>query len=364
MRTELFDYELPEAQVAQRPALRRDEARMLVLEQTGVRHDTVSRWPDFVAPGALVVLNDTRVTRARLIGRRSRTGGRVEILLLERDDSSAEPHRARYVALGRANRPLVAGHTVEVEPVSPLEGRRPQTSPVHVEVEAQRTDGTLTVMLSSDEPLSAVLEQHGRVPLPPYVRRTDDADDADRYQTVYAKAIGSVAAPTAGLHLTNGMLERLRTRGVEVGTLTLHIGLGTFRPVTAPDLDAHAMHTERFFVPESLTRKVDETRARGAPVIAVGTTVVRALESARDPEDPRRVLGGAGETRLLIQPGYRFGPVDGLLTNFHMPKSTLLALVAAFAGRGEVLGAYRSALAAGYRFLSYGDAMWIPERRS
>jgi S-adenosylmethionine:tRNA ribosyltransferase-isomerase len=351
VRTELFDYELPEAQVAQRPALRRDEARMLVLESTGVRHETVSRWPDFVARGALIVLNDTRVTRARLIGRRLITGGRVEILLLERDDASAEPHRARYVALGRANRPLLAGHTVEV-------------GPVRVEVEAQRPDGTLAVMVCSDEPLSAVLERHGRVPLPPYVRRTDDADDADRYQTVYAKAAGSVAAPTAGLHLTNAMLERLRARGVEVGTLTLHIGLGTFRPVSASDLDAHAMHRERYFVPESLTRKVDEARARGAPVIAVGTTVVRALESACDPEDPRRVLAGAGETRLLIQPGYRFGPVDGLLTNFHMPKSTLLALVAAFAGREEVLGAYRSALAAGYRFLSYGDAMWIPERRS
>jgi S-adenosylmethionine:tRNA ribosyltransferase-isomerase len=188
--------------------------------------------------------------------------------------------------------------------------------------------------------------------------------DTERYQTVFAKHAGSVAAPTAGLHATETTLARLRARGVATAFATLHVGVGTFRPVSTDDLDDHVMHEERFSVSPELERAVGEARSRGGAVVAVGTTVVRSLESARDPADPLRVRATTGSTRLLIQPGYRFGPVDALLTNFHMPKSTLLALVAAFMGRERMLAAYRAALGMGYRFLSYGDAMWVPERLS
>jgi S-adenosylmethionine:tRNA ribosyltransferase-isomerase len=206
------------------------------------------------------------------------------------------------------------------------------------------------------------LAVHGHVPIPPYIRRAADESDAERYQTVYARAPGAIAAPTAGLHLTQSLLDELARRGVRVAALTLHVGLGTFQPVAAEDLDHHVLHAEWMSVPETLTREVSEARKRGGRVVAVGTTVVRALESAADPGRPGSILPQEGETRMFIQPGHCFRVVDSLLTNFHLPRSTLLALVAAFAGRERILAAYRAAVARGYRFFSYGDAMWIEAR--
>jgi S-adenosylmethionine:tRNA ribosyltransferase-isomerase len=222
-------------------------------------------------------------------------------------------------------------------------------------------DGLLEVGLwtPGGEPVDAAVRACGHVPLPPYIKREDEAFDADRYQTVYARHDGAVAAPTAGLHITNALLGRLAVRGCDVASVTLHVGLGTFQPVTVEDLDQHSMHAERYVVSQSTTDAIARARARGAEVVAVGTTTVRALESAADPDRPGHVLAGAAETRLLVQPGYAWRVVDGLLTNFHLPKSTLLALVAAFAGTERVLGAYRLAVSQRYRFFSYGDAMLL-----
>jgi S-adenosylmethionine:tRNA ribosyltransferase-isomerase len=208
--------------------------------------------------------------------------------------------------------------------------------------------------------VAASLVAHGHVPVPPYIRRADDEADVERYQTVYARTPGAIAAPTAGLHLTDEMLAELRSRGIKLGYLTLHVGLGTFQPVTALDLDDHPMHDEWMHIPIDLALAIGDARTRGAPVVAVGTTVVRALEAAADPEREGHVVATQRKTNLLLQPGHRFRVVDALLTNFHLPRSTLLALVSAFAGRERMLGAYREAVNAGYRFFSYGDAMWIP----
>jgi S-adenosylmethionine:tRNA ribosyltransferase-isomerase len=212
----------------------------------------------------------------------------------------------------------------------------------------------------SDTPLALAIEALGRIPLPPYLHRAPEEVDRERYQTVFARVAGAVAAPTAGLHLSSALLDRIRTHGIEVSTITLHVGLGTFQPVTVADLDDHPMHAEWFEIPAETAAAIDRARARGAPVIAVGTTVVRALESAASAEGCVRAI--TGETRLLIQPGYRFRVVDQLFTNFHLPQSTLLALVAAFAGHERILDAYRAAIAARYRFFSYGDAMLIRKR--
>jgi S-adenosylmethionine:tRNA ribosyltransferase-isomerase len=272
------------------------------------------------------------------------------VFLLRRLERTSDGEEI-WLSLGRANSPLRSGTRVDA-------GR------IAVEVLGRAEDSLLRVKLTASPSVSEAIAAEGHVPLPPYMRRSDDVQDVERYQTVFARHEGSVAAPTAGLHLTDAALERLKARGVEVCYLTLHVGLGTFRPVTADDLDEHPMHEEWFSVSDALAASVERARDRGASVVAVGTTVVRALESARDPENPRLVRPMEAQTRLLIQPGYAFGPVDALLTNFHMPKSTLLALVSAFAGRDRVLAAYAHAVAAGYRFLSYGDAMWIPERLS
>ena len=224
-------------------------------------------------------------------------------------------------------------------------------------------DGSLSCAVwSESDSVEDWLERIGHVPIPPYLGREDEPSDGVRYQTLFARELGSAAAPTAGLHLSEAMLRRLAERRVEVGVLTLHVGLGTFQPITAPDLDQHAMHAESFRVDRALAEAVDRARERSAPVVAVGTTVVRALESAHDPERPGAVRPVEAETRLLIQPGYRFRVVDALLTNFHAPKSTLLALVAAFASLPRLLEAYALAVREDYRFLSYGDAMWLPGR--
>jgi len=296
-----------------------------------------------------VVVNDSRVIRARLLGHKRPSGGKTEILLLERLEREAGAER--WLALGRASKALKPGSVVDVGALA-------------VEVIDRASDGTLYVRLVAEGEIESVLERHGHVPIPPYLGREDDADDVLRYQTVYARRSGSVAAPTAGLHLTHELFSAFAERGIELCTLTLHVGLGTFRPVTTDELEDHPIHEEPIEVSEELALRIEHTRRRGGKVVAIGTTVIRALESAADPARPGHVRPISERTRLFIRPGYRFGVVDALLTNFHLPKSTLLALVAAFAGTERVLSAYRRAVAARYRFLSYGDAMWIPARCS
>jgi S-adenosylmethionine:tRNA ribosyltransferase-isomerase len=349
VRTELFDYDLPEHAIALRPLPARDGARMLVLAGDAVEHAAVADWPDRVPEGALVVLNVTRVRRARAFVRRVGTGGAVELLFLDVLERPDRGYPERWRVLARANRALRTGTRLTAQDLE-------------VEVMAIGEGGVLEVRLHTKNGVERWLEEQGRVPLPPYIRREDEPADAERYQTVFAERPGSAAAPTAGLHLTDASLARLGRRGVELATLTLDIGIGTFRPVAASDIDQHPMHAEAFSVSDDVVERVAAARARGAPVVAVGTTVVRALESAAASDRPGEVHAMTGETRLLIQPGYEFRVVDALLTNFHQPRSTLLALVAAFAGREAVLGAYRVALEHGYRFLSYGDAMWLPRR--
>ncbi len=349
MRADLFDYPLPEAQIARRPPASRDGGRLMVVSGASREHRAVSDFAELVPEGALLITNDTRVRRARLFGSRRPAGGKVELLLLE-PCGRFDDGREHWRALGRASKALREGTVIDVPELE-------------VEVVGRAAEeGLLELAIRASEPVEAVLERAGRVPIPPYLGRDDDDDDVLRYQTVYARRTASVAAPTAGLHLDQRMLARLSERGVEFGRLELEVGLGTFRPVTADDLDQHAMHEERFAVDEQLVAQIRAARARSASVVAVGTTVVRALESAASSEEVGQVEAFSGSTRLLIQPGYRFRVVDALLTNFHQPKSTLLALVSAFAGYDATRAAYLDALASGYRFLSYGDAMWIPRR--
>ncbi len=348
MRTELFDYELPEELIAERPPAERDGARLLVLDENGVSHARVRELVERIPAGALVVLNETRVRRARLFARRERTAGKVELLLLRRlDDGNTTAEE--WEALGKAGSPL-------------REGARLEADELVLEVIGRREGGLLVLRVLSGGAVEPFLERKGHVPIPPYLRRADEAADAARYQTVFADKLGSVAAPTAGLHLTEVALAAMAARGVRFARLTLHIGLGTFRPVAADDLDEHPMHAEHVEVSPELCAAVAEARARAAPVVAIGTTVVRALESAAPDDGSGSIRPFSGETRLLIQPGYRFRVVDSLLTNFHQPRSTLLALVCAFAGTDAVLSAYAAAVRERYRFLSYGDAMWLPRR--
>jgi S-adenosylmethionine:tRNA ribosyltransferase-isomerase len=315
-------------------------------------------WPSLVAPGALVVLNDTRVVKARLLGHKAATAGRAELLLVQRclvDQASTAAARGRderWRAIGKGLRELRGQKLVfgNGDLIAEVEG------PSDVE-------GLFFVRLRTERgSVSAAIDAHGQVPIPPYIRRPADALDGERYQTVYSRCPGAIAAPTAGLHLTTALLEDLRRKGARIAYLTLHVGLGTFQPVAVDDLDHHPMHPEWMQVPPSLVDEIAAARVRGAPVVAVGTTVVRALEAARDAERPGMIVPFEGETHILIQPGHAFGVVDALLTNFHLPRSTLLALVAAFAGRERTMRAYREAVRRGYRFYSYGDAMWLPRR--
>lgn len=352
MRTSELDFHLPPELVASRPPEERDGGRLLVVDGDVLEDARILDLAERIPAGALLVVNDTRVLRARLLGNKEGTGGRVEIFLLE-PQGAGEEGRARWRALGRSSKPLRPGARILVD-----------GGALTVTVVGRGEGATLEVDLSTIDggDVDAAVEAAGHVPLPPYVDRADDAVDAERYQTVFARRPGAVAAPTAGLHLSERLLERLRARGVETASCTLHVGLGTFQPVAVDDLDDHPMHSERYEVSAALAEAVAAARARNAPVVAVGTTAVRSLESAADPAHDGLVRVSAGETRLLIQPGHRFRVVDALLTNFHLPKSTLLALVWAFGGRAAVQAAYAHAIAHRYRFFSYGDAMFLPRR--
>lgn len=357
MRIDLFDYDLPHELIATEPTEARDGARLLSLLPDGLTHGLVRDLPRHIRPGDLVVVNDTRVRAARVFGSRMRSdgtlGGRVEALFLKR--LGTEFGVEQWSALGRGSKPLKVGDRLLLGAAG---GEQPG---VEVTVLDKHADGELVLGVRGD--VEKLLERSGAMPLPPYMRRPAEAADRERYQTVYARELGSAAAPTAGLHFTRELLADLEASGAELARVTLHVGLGTFRPVEVEDLDQHPMHAEEISVDAAVREAIERTRARGGRVVAIGTTSLRALESAVHPEGCGGVRVVDRElTRLLIQPGYQFRVVDALFTNFHMPKSTLLALVSAFAGTERVLDAYRTAVREKYRFFSYGDAMWIPGR--
>jgi S-adenosylmethionine:tRNA ribosyltransferase-isomerase len=337
-----YDFELPEALIAQEPAERRDHARMLVLDRrTGAVEDRFFfDFPRFVRPEDAVALNDTRVFPARLVGERVPGGGRAELFLVAPAGGEA------WLALARPGRRLREGARVRLD------------AGLEAEVVAVLADGKRRVRFTSEGPLDEALERAGRMPLPPYIRRGEPGErDRERYQTVYARRRGAVAAPTAGLHFTPEVLGRLHDQGTTVAEVTLHVGYGTFEPVHAEDLRTHAVAPEWVEVGEDAAGRLNAAREGGGRVLAVGTTTTRALETAAREDGAVRPY--RGETGLTITPGYRFRAVDALLTNFHLPRSSLLVLVGTFAGRERVLDAYRHAVAQGYRFYSYGDCMLI-----
>jgi len=338
MRIEDFDFDLPPELIAQFPAQRRGDSRLLTLDgNTGALADRrFEALPDLLSPDDLLVFNDTRVMRARLHGSK-RSGGKVELLVERVLDAT------HALALIRAS------HAPRADTLLDLPGGACARV-------LGRDDDLYRLAFDGVNSVAEYLEYHGELPLPPYITRTPGAEDESRYQTVYAREAGAVAAPTAGLHFDNAMLQRLDRAGIGRAFLTLHVGAGTFQPVRASNIEEHRMHSERYWIPEATAEALEHTRQRGGRVVAVGTTSLRALESAAQ---GGRVPAGGGDTALFITPGFRFQAVDALVTNFHLPRSTLLMLVSAFAGRGNVLAAYRHAVAERYRFFSYGDAMLI-----
>jgi S-adenosylmethionine:tRNA ribosyltransferase-isomerase len=336
-RTADYDYELPAAQIAQIPVEPRDASRLMVVERaTGtISHRVFRDLPLLIAPNDLLVVNTTRVVRARLLGHRE-SGAPAEVLLLGRDADGT------WEALVSPGDKLKPGRTVRV------------SEDLSVEIVGLTDRGSRRVRLHSSLPDADAVERYGHVPLPPYIARADTPADTERYQTVYADTAGSVAAPTAGLHFTPELLAAIRAPRADV---VLHVGVGTFKPVAVDDPADHPMHEERYAVSAATAEAIRATRARGGAVWAVGTTTARTLESAAVAS--RLVGPGEGETRLFIRSPYEFRVVDRLITNFHLPRSTLLMLVAAFAGYDLAMRAYREAVANGYRFFSYGDAMAI-----
>ena len=337
LRSDFF-FELPPELIAQYPAEPRTASRLLVLDgQSGTCHDSVFQaLPQWLSPGDLLVFNDTRVIPARLHGCKA-SGGKVE-LLVERllEDGQVLTHI-------RASR-------------SPTVGSELHLAGAGLATVLGREGELFRVQFAAARPVLELLQQYGQVPLPPYITRPAGDTDVERYQTVYARHPGAVAAPTAGLHFDQSLLTTLRAQGIEQAFITLHVGAGTFQPVRADRITEHTMHAERVEVSATVCEQIRATRQRGGRVVAVGTTAVRSLEAACQEGEIQAL---AGETRLFIYPGYRFHCVDALVTNFHLPESTLLMLVAAFAGHATILRAYRHAIAHGYRFFSYGDAMFI-----
>ena len=338
-RTSDYDFDIPASLIAQEPLTDRDASRLMVVSRGSgeIEHRRFADLVNLVAPGDLLVVNTSRVIRARLLGTRA-SGAPAEVLLLK---PLADGTWEAMVSPGGKLKP---GRRIEVGDAFTVEV---------LETTARRTR---IVRLESDIPVTDAIERFGHVPLPPYIQRPDTPADAPRYQTVYARESGSVAAPTAGLHFTDALLAELTRRGVQRAEVVLHVGAGTFKPVEADDPSQHVMHEESFHLPHATADAVAATRARGGRVWAVGTTTARTLESAAD---GRTVRAGRGETRLFIRPGYQFRVVDCLLTNFHLPRSTLIMLVSALAGHALTMRAYREAMARAYRFFSYGDAMAV-----
>jgi S-adenosylmethionine:tRNA ribosyltransferase-isomerase len=335
-----FDYALPPELIAQTPAPERTGSRLLVPGAAGMRDLRFRDLPSLLAPGDLLVFNRTRVVKARLAGRKA-SGGRVELLI--------ERVLAPLLALAqiRASHAPGPGGTIEID------------GGARAIVEA-RADGLHRLRFTGCDSVQALMETYGALPLPPYIAHAPSAADEVRYQTIYASEPGAVAAPTAGLHFDAALLDALAARGVASAFLTLHVGAGTFQPVRANTLAEHRMHSERYAVPQAVGEAIERARAHGGRVVAVGTTCVRALESAALAAPPGRVIAaGGGDTGIFITPGFRFRLVDRLITNFHLPRSTLMMLVSAFAGHDRIRAAYAHAVAARYRFFSYGDAMLL-----
>ena len=337
LSVDLFDFPLPPELIAQHPARERSASRLLHVDGPHLAALRFTDLPGLLAPGDLLVFNDTRVIKARFFGQKD-SGGQVEVLLERIVD---ERHALAQV---RASKSPKAGTRITLENAFSLvcSGRQGEFFALELEGEGNLWD---------------LAEQYGRLPLPPYIEHGVEAEDEARYQTVYARHPGAVAAPTAGLHFDEAMLERLSEQGVRRAVLTLHVGAGTFQPVRVEKIDEHKMHSERFHVPEETAAAIAATRERGGRVVAVGTTSLRTLESAACGNG--LVRAGSGETDIFITPGYRFQVVDRLITNFHLPRSTLLMLVSAFAGLDPIRAAYAHAVAEKYRFFSYGDAMLL-----
>lgn len=341
MRTQDFDFYLPSELIAQFPAEKRSGSRLLHLDgNSGQLLDgTFAQLTDWLAPNDLIIFNDTRVIKARLFGQKV-TGGAVEVMI-ERVMSDHEA--LAHVRASRAPKP---GTTLLLE------------NAIEVEVTGRQEDLFLLKFYHTDS-IFNLLDQYGHLPLPPYITHAAESEDETRYQTVYAKHAGAVAAPTAGLHFDDAMLERIRNMGVNIAYVTLHVGAGTFQPVKVDDISAHKMHSERYHIPEETVCLIEATRQNGGRVLAVGTTALRALESAAQ-HGP--LTASSNETNIFITPGYTFKVVDRLLTNFHLPKSTLMMLVSAFAGYSHIMSAYQHAITQQYRFFSYGDAMLIERK--
>ncbi len=347
MRTGDFDYFLPEQRIAQTPAEPRDASRLLVLDRNRpdgqLEHRTFSDLIEYLRAGDLMVFNRSRVIPARLYGIEAKSGARVEVLLVRRQEPGI------WQALGRPGRRLRVGTRVTV-------ATRDGSGSAQIEILASLENGLRLVRVSDESALDAL----GELPLPPYIKETPE--DPDRYQTVYADDPGSVAAPTAGLHFTESLLHRIRSQSVDTAWVTLHVGLDTFRPVHGENIDEHKIHTEWFELPADTAAAINAARRRGDRIIAVGTTTVRTLEHvARDTHanGATEIQASAGDADLFILPGHEFRLVDAMVTNFHLPRSTLLMLVSAFAGRERILAAYEEAVRREYRFYSFGDAMLL-----
>lgn len=364
MRLSDFDYDLPTENIAQRPADERDASRMLVLKRRtrGWQDSTFRELPELLRGDELLVVNNTRVIPARLFGERKgiRSGAaaherrarrefltaRIEVLLTRQLSEDV------WEALVRPGRKVRVGEQIVI-----------QEGELEAEVVGRGKLGLRELRFQCNGPLMEAIERWGHVPLPPYVERPDEPVDRERYQTFFATRAGAVAAPTAGLHFTPRILDCLKARGVQIAEITLHVGLGTFQPIHAENIERHHMGAEEYEIPEATADLIGQAKSEHRPVLAVGTTVVRALEGAAQQrgrqDNCAEVLAGHGETSLFIRPGHKFFVVDELITNFHLPKSSLLVLVSAFAGRELLLGAYRHAVEADYRFYSYGDCMLI-----
>ena len=353
-----FDFDLPAELIAQEPAAQRSAARLLHLDRStgSIAHSTIGELPTLLQPGDVIVVNNTRVFPARLIGRRVPSGGAVECLLIRDLGVRWGSDRGRtpssfWQALMHPGQKLRPGAEVVFEGT---------TTTLRAEVLERRFHGRRVIRLWTDDgsAVDAAIDAIGHVPLPPYIKRVDTVDDRDRYQTVFARSRGSVAAPTAGLHFTGSLLDALAARGVTVAEITLHVGYGTFQPVRVDRVEDHRLEPERYAIDDSAASLVNCALAEGRRVLAVGTTTTRTLEAVAHAHDGR-IVAGEGATDLFIYPGFEFRVIRGLLTNFHLPRSSLLMLVAAFAGHDRVRDAYAAAIEASYRFYSYGDAMLI-----
>lgn len=340
MKTSDFFYELPEELIAQDPLTDRTASRLMVLDRSknGLSHRYFKNIGDYLKEGDCLVLNNTKVIPARLIGEKEGTGAKVEVLLLKRLEAD------RWECLVKPGKRLKVGAHIVFG-----DGR------LRAEILELREEGNRLIQFFYEGIFEEVLDSLGEMPLPPYI--THKLQDKNRYQTVYAKFEGSAAAPTAGLHFTNELLSEIKKKGVKIAEVTLHVGLGTFRPVKVEDVNSHHMHVEAYEVSEEAALVINETKKRGGRVICVGTTSCRTLESVAD--ENGKVRAGSGETDIFIYPGYRFKIMDGLITNFHLPESTLVMLVSAFAGKERVLAAYEEAVKERYRFFSFGDAMFL-----